>query len=252
MSNYLLPLVQDRMAEQHAGSQAKHLDCIQWIIDTNPRKNPWSAEKIIQVVLGLWFASVHQLAISVVYALEDLSTHPAYVGPLRQEILQHAEPDGSNADLENMPLIDSFLKESARLRPSDSISVRRKALQQYTFSDGTHIAAGDVVCAPMRAMMLDESNSSDSRTFDGFRFVDAGSKSQSKLVDGETKLLLWGLGKRACPGRYYAVHALKLCVIHTLMNYEVEMGSERQRTLNWRSSTVPCSDTNLLFRPVPQ
>lgn len=198
MVKYLTPLVQARMAEHLSGSEVKHLDCIQWIIDTNPRKKPWSAEKIIQVLLGLWFASVHQLAISVVYALEDICSHPEYIEPLREEIRQHADSDGSNANLEDMPLIDSFLKESARLRPSDSISLRRKALQPYTFSDGTHIAMGDVVCAPMRAMMLDEKNFTDSRIFNGFRFVDMdGCKSRSKLVDGDTKFLLWGLGKRA-------------------------------------------------------
>jgi cytochrome P450 len=198
MAKYLLPLVQDRMAAHASGSEAKHLDCIQWIIDTNPRKNPWSADKIIQVLLGLWFASVHQLAISIVYALEDMCIHPEYVEPLRAEILQNADYDGNNPDLDSMPLLDSFLKESARLRPSDSISVRRKALQPYTFSDGTHIAAGDVVCAPMRAMMLDERNFSDSRTFDGFRFVSPDrATSQSRLADGDVKFLLWGLGKRA-------------------------------------------------------
>jgi Cytochrome P450 len=198
MMEYLTPLVRDRMAEQASGSVSKYLDCIQWMLDTNPRKNPWSAEKIVQVLLGLWFASVHQLAICLVYALEDICSHPEYVEPLLEEILQHANPDGNNADLDSMSLLDSFLKESARLRPSDSISVRRKALQPYTFSDGLHIATGDVVCAPMRAMLQDESNFSDSRTFNGFRFVKAdGVKSHSTYVDGDTKFLLWGLGKRA-------------------------------------------------------
>ena len=38
------------------------LDCLNWIVETMPRKDPWSSEKIVQVLLGLWFASVHQLA----------------------------------------------------------------------------------------------------------------------------------------------------------------------------------------------
>lgn len=196
---HLIPLVEERLRSPASETpQTKSLDCVQWIIDTNPRKTPWSAEKIVQVVLGLWFASVHQLAISVVYALVDLCDHGEYVEVLREELETHSNLTDGDGDIEILPRLDSFLKESARLHPSDSISLRRKALRPYTFHDGTYIPAGDVVCVPLRAMMRDETNFPNAMTFDGFRFISRdGAGNTSKLADGDARFPLWGLGRRA-------------------------------------------------------
>lgn len=38
------------------------VDCMQWLIDTSPRKIPWTPERMIGEILALWFGSVHQLA----------------------------------------------------------------------------------------------------------------------------------------------------------------------------------------------
>lgn len=53
------------------------LDCLNWMVETMPRKDPWSPEKIVQVLLGLWFASVHQLA--MVNSLCILFTRDRYI-----------------------------------------------------------------------------------------------------------------------------------------------------------------------------
>ena len=85
------------------------------------------------MALALWFGSVHQLAMvrgslwsiahywprqSFVYALYDLCDHPEYIDQLRMELRQ---ADGESRNyLDGLPFLDSFLKESARLHPSDS------------------------------------------------------------------------------------------------------------------------------------
>jgi hypothetical protein len=35
---------------------------MQWLIDTSPRKNLWSLERMVGEILAVWFGSVHQLA----------------------------------------------------------------------------------------------------------------------------------------------------------------------------------------------
>ena len=52
-----------------------------------------------------------------VYTLYDLCAHPEYIEPLRLEISEQLEGHDS---LQHMPLLDSFLKESSRMNPSDS------------------------------------------------------------------------------------------------------------------------------------
>jgi cytochrome P450 len=48
----------------------------------------------------------------------------------------------------------------------------RKALKDFTFSDGTFIPKGTFVCAATLPMHRDEENYSNSNVFDGFRFAD--------------------------------------------------------------------------------
>ena len=55
---------------------------------------------------------------SFVYALYNLCDHPEYVKKLRKE-LSESSGEWWNC-LDNLPLLDSFLKESARFHPSDS------------------------------------------------------------------------------------------------------------------------------------
>lgn len=215
---YLTPVVEERLVQSRLARAEKrpHLndpvDCIQFFIDANSRKLEWTAQRIVQVLLGVWFASVHQPALTLVYALENLCEHPEYIDLLRQE-LSTCLSDSSDstegvvnesaASLEDTALLDAFLKESSRLRPSDSISVRRKVMKPFTFIDGTHIPAGDVVCVPMNAILRDPTRYADSGTFYPWRFV--GQKSQneeekgirgvtSKFTDMEYSYPLWGLG----------------------------------------------------------
>lgn len=58
---------------------------------------------------------IHQ---TFVYALYDLCEHPEYIEKLREELAQTGGEFWNCLD--SLPLLDSFLKESARLNPSDS------------------------------------------------------------------------------------------------------------------------------------
>lgn len=37
-------------------------DCIQWIMETSPKQNPWSAERVVFEMLALWFGSVYGMS----------------------------------------------------------------------------------------------------------------------------------------------------------------------------------------------
>lgn len=59
------------------------IDCMQYLIDTSPRKTPWSVQRTIGEIMAVWFSSVHQLA--MVRPSQNSSKHVANVGfrPLR-------------------------------------------------------------------------------------------------------------------------------------------------------------------------
>ncbi|KAG6365121.1 hypothetical protein INS49_006728 [Diaporthe citri] len=89
------------------------------------------------------------------------------------------------ASLEDIALLDAFMKESSRLRPSDAISVRRKVMSTFNFKDGTQILPGDVACVPMNAILRDEAHYLNAEDFSPWRFLDENGqlRNSSRFTD---------------------------------------------------------------------
>ena len=121
------------------------------MIGSSPKQSPWSATKIVQVTLGLWSGSIHQPAMvrnsqpslfiladiraqAIVYALYDLCQHPQYIEALREEMTR-CEENKTGDPFEEMVLLDSFLKESARFSPSDSRELPKLRLAKLPFEN---------------------------------------------------------------------------------------------------------------------
>lgn len=255
----LTPIVEARL--QRTAPATENRDCIQFFINAAARKkqqDEWPVQRIIQVLLGIWFASVHQPAMCLFYALDDLCLHPEYTTALRDEL------DAANAesprDIASLSLLNGFLKESARLNPTDSISLRRKVLQPFTLDDGTMLAKGDIACIPLRPLLQDPDIYTEALTFNPYRFVNSGQLDKSKhsistasdFTDADITFPIWGLGKRACPGRHYASHLLKLILAQILVHYDLKMADDslhnKSRHFFWRSAIVPRARASLHFR----
>lgn len=173
--------------------------------------------------MAIWFGSVHILSTTIVYVMHDLCLHPEYVEPMRREL------EKSYGDFERtgqgLPLLDSFIKESARLTPVESskrlpclilpmltapsVSVRRCALQPFSLSDGTKLKVGEWACAPSAVINTSAEYYPSPSEFSGFRFVDpallddlsnaerAQQPAPSKLTDVHHSYLMWGTGRMA-------------------------------------------------------
>lgn len=144
--------------------------------------------------------------------------HPEYLEPLRDE-LQSSEYDAFVETTQGLPLLDSFVKESARMYPVDSsklcslatafdceanlwkVTSRRAALIPFSLSDGTKVHPGDWICVPMQAMSLDPEFYPNPDSFNAFRFVDPKrlqkgpppqSEGDSKFTDVSYTWGMWG------------------------------------------------------------
>ncbi|KAI1849851.1 hypothetical protein JX265_013554 [Neoarthrinium moseri] len=223
--HYLEPIVTKRMQVRDARGEAGFakdlpipVDCVQWLIDTSPRKMPWSSARMVGEIMAVWFGSVHQLAMTTAYAIEDLCIHHDCIELLHAEITKARaackELGGKALDVEKqLPLLDSFLRESIRCNNSDAVTGRRKALAPYIFSDRTSaLAAGDWVCVPQRALMHDATRYRSPDVFDAFRFVRANQEfargetargyvpgdKPSSLTTVSVDWPIWGFGNTAC------------------------------------------------------
>jgi hypothetical protein len=81
------------------------------------------------------------------------------------------------------------------------VSLIRKVMQPYTFSDGTHIPAGNFVSVPSGPTHYDERFYDHPEKFDGFRFSnmneEGSSSTKNQLVTTGPAFLPFGHGKVA-------------------------------------------------------
>lgn len=139
---------------------------------------------------------------------------------MREEVEAIVAQEGwSKTALRKMRLIDSFLKENQRLKgisagkllrsharkkingwkPSETLS--RKAMKDFTFSDGTFIPEGTLISAATGCVHADEDLYENAKVFDPFRFAKmqdgVGEDAKNQFVSTSPEYLAFGHGKYA-------------------------------------------------------
>ncbi|KAF2825057.1 cytochrome P450 [Ophiobolus disseminans] len=203
---------------------------------------------LAQTLLGVWFAAAHQPWMNLAFIMLQLSTQPDTQAALRLEI--GALDQLSYDKLMNLPLLDSFIKETVRLHPLDTLAVRRKALQPYTFAAGApHVPAGATVAASSQDAMRDSAHYPQPDVFQSRRFVDTESEARdTKFTEVSEKFLVWGFGSLACPGRFHASIVMKLVIAHIVARYDIKLEDAKARTMwSWETFTMPYEGTRFVL-----
>ena len=91
------------------------------------------------------------------------------------------------------------------LLTSHIVGIRRKALKDYTFSNGgQHVSVGEIACVPSWEITHDESKYPNPYEFDGLRFVKSIAFPEqpnnmmrgTTFTDGTKDWPIWGLGSK--------------------------------------------------------
>ncbi|KJA25790.1 hypothetical protein HYPSUDRAFT_37266 [Hypholoma sublateritium FD-334 SS-4] len=196
-------------------------------------------------LLSLNSTAKHTLALAFGHILYDLATNSTDTGFMRQEIKDLVAREGwSKNALDKMYIADSFIKESMRMNGIFTLPTIRKAVQPFTFSDGTTIPQNTFIAVPATARHYDDTLYPSAGTFDRLRFSSSHEKGvhhhcstsrtgsvQYNLTTSTTEYLPWGIGQHACPGRFFAAIVLKTMLAHVVLHYEVKF-EDRKRPPN--------------------
>jgi hypothetical protein len=144
--------------------------------------------------------------------------------PLREEVESIVKEQGwTKASLFNMRKLDSFLRETMRISGASTsehrsalnnllctyllglpVVMQRKAMKDFTFSDGTFIPKGTLLAAIHGPVNVDEEIYEDPLTFKPFRFAearegadDAREATKNQMVTTSLKNLTFGHGRHA-------------------------------------------------------
>ncbi|KAJ7689419.1 cytochrome P450 [Mycena rosella] len=204
-------------------------DLISWLID-EARGHPSrrNVRNLTRTLLNVNFGAIHTTTQGFLHALYNLAAHLQYVEPLREEIERVVKAEGwTKTAMGKMVKLDSFMKESARFVPGGAVMGLRKVLKDFTFSDGTTAPAGVLVAVGVLAEHHDEANYVNGGTFDPFRFArmrdDCGEGTKHQMSTPSHDFLVFGIGRTACPGRFFAVNEQKLMMAHIITTYDFKL-----------------------------
>ncbi|KAI8337990.1 cytochrome P450 [Chlamydoabsidia padenii] len=177
------------------------------------------------------FAALHTTSENGTLVFYRLLDNPQVMEDLLEEQNQVLEKAGYDGDvgpevftreiLNKFTKLDSVIRETCRLR-NDYIALPHKNISNkiITLSGGAMIRPGE------RAYVTPFSNHRDANIqkvngningFDPYRFLDQD-KNSTKI--GED-FLFFGMGKRACPGRWFAIQEIKTIVSMMIRNYHL-------------------------------
>lgn len=130
----------------------------------------------------------------------------------------------------------------------------RRAVASMTLSDGTHIPAGTMLAAPVRAMYTDPELLENPEVFDGFRWSklrqQADQLNSHLFVSTSSSSLLFGHGNHACPGRFFAANEIQIMIVNLLLRYDIKYPEGEARPGNWDFGENVMQNTrrSLLFK----
>ncbi|KAF9225192.1 cytochrome P450 [Gyrodon lividus] len=254
---HLGPIIEERwkhMDEYGKTWADKPNDFLSWLMD-EAKGSERSVKELTLRILAVNFAAIHTSSNSFTQALYHLAANPQYMQPLREEVESIVAREGwSKAALVKMRKIDSFLKESQRMEGIGSLSMTRKAMKDFTFSDGTVVPKGATVSVAARPTHLDNENYDNADMFDPFRFAnirdDEGEGTKHQFVSTNLEYLAFGHGRHACPGRFFAANELKTMLAHAVVSYDIKLedNATRPQSLYIANAIAAHPTAKVMFR----
>ncbi|KAL4865748.1 hypothetical protein BDV12DRAFT_187932 [Aspergillus spectabilis] len=220
-------------------------DVLQWLIEAALQRND-STELdpllLTQRLLMLNFVSIETTTMGITHAIADLygsTDAESFVAGLREEC-ERVLPRGefwTKTQLDQLVRIDSTIRESMRVSDFSHIQLPRMVVNpggvdfHSTGDRPLHVPPGIRVCVPAHSIHRDPRFYPSPSTYNAFRFaaepaVGEGESSntspkRASLTTTTDSFLVFGHGRHACPGRFFAAHLMKLILAYLVQNYDV-------------------------------
>ncbi|KAF8987760.1 cytochrome P450 [Cyathus striatus] len=180
---------------------------LDWLINlAKGDEKEYTIDSLTRRVLFLTFSSLSTTATQFRIALYNLAAYPEYIPLLRKR-----------------PRISSWKMESHRTSPTSRINVPRMMLQDYTLRDGTFLPRGTAYAHWAEGINTDDNVFENALQFDGLRFYNMTQNGERVgLTSLDPRFLLFGIGRQACPGRFFASMEMKLLLAYILLNFDIK------------------------------
>lgn len=153
-----------------------------------------------------------------------------------------------------MHKLDSLIRETLRYNPITPQGLVRQVVKPggLTTPEGVYLPEGTHVHSIVKSMHHDvDIFGPTAGEFDPLRYYNSSTakqESQRSAVHISSDFLSWGLGKHACPGRFFAVHVMKLMLGHLFERYDFEPMKEKPKTVQIGDMEFPSEEAVVKMR----
>ncbi|KAI8068359.1 cytochrome P450 [Gongronella butleri] len=226
MAEHMVPVVRARRAQVEAGKEfdPSQQTFLQGLIEyEKPDGTKYTDEELAEAVLLIAFASVHTTSMNLSFCLYWLIARPDLKDKMVAEIQQVLGDEPITSDkLDEMTFLDNFVREVLR-QGVDKLANGKKVLKTFTFNNGFQVPKGRLIESTNRQMNLGLNvNRAAIDKMDPSASVNRAATTPSR------DFVSFGLGKHLCPGRFFAVHEIKLSLITILQRYDIDTASGKK------------------------
>ncbi|KAJ5113809.1 cytochrome P450 [Penicillium angulare] len=230
---------------------------LSWMMEiATPQERDPATLAHLEVVMSL---ASNTSQINSVQVLYDLLAYPEYLEPIRKEIRSVVNEVGpcmswGKLAFSKLRKLDSFMRESQRFNPPTLLSMHRVFLEETVLPDGMVLPKGAHTAMALSAIQNDPEVTPEPEIFDGLRYYKLrqreGEANLHQFSSTQNRILNFGHGANACPGRFFASLEIKVILVRLLMDYEFKLkyGSERPENLRAHEFIYPNPDAEILMR----
>lgn len=261
-AQYLRPLFAERLELGHADPASLPEDYASWsVLDAIKRKqkDERTPDMLSRRLMTLNFAVIHTSTMTTSNLILDIVSAPYCIKDILKECQKLQQKFGlewSPSRISEMATLDSALRESMRISGFGSKAFSRKVIAPngVNLPNGVHLPRGVIVCVSGYSLHHDETIYPEPYQFSYRRFAptatDPEADKSSREIATTTSLnyAVWGHGKHACPGRFFAVDMIKMVVAYMISHYEIKSFLKRPENVWIADTPIPPSNTFIEIR----
>ncbi|KAE9617357.1 hypothetical protein Lal_00034465 [Lupinus albus] len=188
-------LKEQRSKKQREDSMIDHL------LNLQESQPDYYTDQVIKgLTLAMLFAGTDSSGATLEWAFCNLLNHPEVLKKARDELDTHIGRDRllNESELSKLPYLKNIILETLRLYPPAPLLIPHVSSEDITV-EGFNIPRDTLVIVNGWGMQRDPKLWSDATCFKPERFEKEGE---------DKKLIAFGLGRRACPGEFMALHGV--------------------------------------------
>ena len=174
-------------------------------------------------VLTMLLAGEDTTANTLAWMIYLLSRHPAALARASDEvrgILGNRELPAQE-DLQHLPYVEACINETMRLKPVAPIIIVQA--NRETAVAGVRVPKDSLVLCLMRPPATDQRHFKTPEVFEPARWLDAASAGAAAAPSSAKRVAMpFGAGPRLCPGRYLALHEMKMAMAMLFGGFDIE------------------------------